>query len=473
VAVLGVGAAASFGAVGNRYADGADAAVSSASPNLFRLNARTLEPGCYLADGLAGSHVDFGDDAKQAHLTVRPRQDFSIDEALVPGVHTGYNVINVFDTGTSSTDPDVDPDQTAVNLEAPAGDDVQRSGIIVCISDHEDSGQNEPYAAATDSGADDNEVYAKNRPIIQPTVAALGQSAVTGLKTYKMGLGYSVEHWYAPDTIADVPPFTLPLTDPMAFLVGSDGLPTHLNIPTRIAGPVYGSESDGPGVLRVNDIDTADEDFLDPHYEISNYDQVTTFSRNGDPKAFCLGGACAGLLTFGTQGDLPVKWSLKPSLTPDSSLRSVEFTDDDFRAWNAAWQAYYRGAGPKPTLPLAPGTNSPDPEPTVIVNLPETRPASGGAQVPVSTSTNSTTTVNVTNVCVSNRQVTLSFSKKAKAGQVRFNGKTIKATRIHGRLRATVDFRGIKASPGAFAKVIMRSKMHGKWSSQTRLFKLC
>jgi hypothetical protein len=83
------------------------------------------------------------------------------------------------------------------------------------------------------------------------------------------------------------------------------------------------------------------------------------------------------------------------------------------------------------------------------------------------------TTISVTNVCVSNRTVKIAFSKRAKAGRVRFNGKTIKAKRIHGRLRATVSFRGMKAAPGSYAAVIMRSKMHGKWSSQTRLYKLC
>jgi hypothetical protein len=83
------------------------------------------------------------------------------------------------------------------------------------------------------------------------------------------------------------------------------------------------------------------------------------------------------------------------------------------------------------------------------------------------------TTISVTNVCVSNRTVKIAFSKRAKAGRVRFNGKTIKAKRIHGRLRATVSFRGMKAAPGSYAAVVMRSKMHGKWSSQTRLYKLC
>ena len=50
--------------------------------------------------------------------------------------------------------------------------------------------------------SDANEVYAKNRPIIKPTIASLGQGAVPGIKGYKLGLGYSVEKWYRPRTRA-------------------------------------------------------------------------------------------------------------------------------------------------------------------------------------------------------------------------------------------------------------------------------
>ncbi len=46
-----------------------------------------------------------------------------------------------------------------------------------------------------------------------------------------------------------------------------------------------------------------------------------------------------------------------------------------------------RGHGPQAQLPLAPGTNSPDPDPsiTVIVNAQVSAPAGGGAAVPVAT----------------------------------------------------------------------------------------
>ena len=76
---------------------------------------------------------------------------------------------------------------------------MDKRDVIVCISDHEDSGQNEPYEQAADG-----EVAATNRPIIQPTIAALGVSAIEPLNTYKLGFGYSIERWYAPHVIADV-----------------------------------------------------------------------------------------------------------------------------------------------------------------------------------------------------------------------------------------------------------------------------
>jgi hypothetical protein len=92
--------------------------------------------------------------------------------------------------------------------------------------------------------------------------------------------------------------------------------------------------------------------------------------------------SAAGLATFTAEGDLPLSWAIKPSLAPQSYGRKVTLTDDMLQAWNAAWQAYYAGKGPKPALPLAPGTNSPAPNPsiTVIVNNPESRPASGAPQ---------------------------------------------------------------------------------------------
>ena len=77
-ATLAVGTAAAS-------ADGGfgDKAVADDVPT-FRLNPYTLEPGCYLATGLADAHVDFGDTVKSAHIKVRPKADFSVDQALVP-----------------------------------------------------------------------------------------------------------------------------------------------------------------------------------------------------------------------------------------------------------------------------------------------------------------------------------------------------------------------------------------------------
>jgi hypothetical protein len=408
---------------------------------------------------------------------VRAGQDFSVDQVLVPGRDSGYNVVNAFDTGTINNDPDVDPGQVATNLEALGDDNVAVGDIIICVSDHEDSGQNEPYVADGLPG----EVAAKNRPIIQPTVASLGQSAIAPLQTYKMGLGYSVEQWYSEYTITDSPAFTLDWTDPMAFLDNPDGsnTPSHLSIPSRIAGPVFDSTADGPGVLRVNDIDTAGELFANPHFEQSNYGQTDVFNVAGDAQSFCLGGPCAGLISFGTQGDLPVSWSLKPSLAMVSSLRKVEFTDDDFRAWDKAWQDYYAGTGAKPTLPLTPGTNSPTPRVVIIVNPPEVRPpvspgSPAAPQAPVTTVTNNTTNIVVDNSCVSNRVVKIKFPKSAKSGSLRYNGRTVKARRSHGRLRATANLRGMKAPKGSYATVIQRSKSKsGKASEKVRLYKLC
>ena len=110
----------------------------------------------------------------------------SVDQVLVAGDTSGYRVYNTFDTGSINNDADIDPNQTATDLMAFDGKNVDESDTIVCVSDHEDSGQNEPYIQDGLPG----EVAAKNRPIIQPIVAALGVSAVEGLNTYKVGFGY-------------------------------------------------------------------------------------------------------------------------------------------------------------------------------------------------------------------------------------------------------------------------------------------
>ena len=46
---------------------------------------------------------------------------YSVDQVLVAGRYAGYRVYNTFDTGTSGTDADVDPNQTAVDLFGPDG----------------------------------------------------------------------------------------------------------------------------------------------------------------------------------------------------------------------------------------------------------------------------------------------------------------------------------------------------------------
>jgi hypothetical protein len=456
-AMFTVGTTASF--ADSSYGD---KAVADDVPT-FRLNPYTLEPGCYL--DWADAHVDFGDTKKSAHIKVRPNAHYSVDQALIPGKDSGYVVYNVFDTGTSASDPDIDPDQTAVNLEAAGDDDVEKRGVIVCISDHEDSGQNEPYEQAADG-----EVAAINRPIIQPTLAALGVSAVEPLNTYKLGFGYSIERWYAPHIIADSPPFELALTDPQAFAAF-----THVFVKTR---------AEQPGVRRVNDIDDFGESFADPHFEKSDHGQPEVFNMNGDPQAYLHNSVTApdgsgrgplGLLTFSTEGDLPISWTVKASLAPERYTRDVDLTDDEFRAWEASWQAYYCG-GPKPTMPLAPGTNAPAPRAsTCVVNPP---PPAAPAVTNNTTIVQSTPAATVSNRCVSGRSVRLVLSKKARKGAIRYVGskgvRTVKARRSKGRLRATADFRGVSAESGTYAAVSVREKMKkGGWRERSLLLKLC
>jgi hypothetical protein len=467
VATFSLAAASSFASA---YHDGRDRAVDTASPDLFRLDPDTLEPGCDLAGDLAlAGHIDIGDDVGSTHVFVPTfATEFSIDQVLVPGAHSGYRVYNTFDTGSVNNDPDIDPTQSATNLEPlPGDDDVDVDGVIVCVSDHEDSGQNEPYVADGLPG----EVAAVNRPIIQPTLAALGVSAVSNLHTYKLGFGYSIERWYAPHRIADSPPFTLDLTDPMGSPFGF----THVYVPTRV---------EQPGVLRINDIDDFGESFDNPHSEQADHGQPVVFNQNGDAQAYLhnslnpdgSGRGPWGLLTFTTQGDLPISWTVKSSLAPEAYSRSVEVTDDFLRDWEADWQAYYRGEGPKPTLPLAPGTNAPAPLPGVIVNVPPAPPAPP-ARVTNNTTVQPAAVTVVQTKCVSGKVAKIKLAKKARKGNIQYVGKkglrTVKAHKSHGRLRARADFRGVTAEPGTYSAVRVREKMKSGWRESSRLFKLC
>jgi len=462
VASFSMAAASSFAA----YHDGKDKAVDSANP--FRLDSRHLEPGCYelgrlVSDGL----VDLGDSNEELQVRVPDIFGASIDQVLVAGEHSGYRVYNTFDTGSISNDADIDPNQTATDMQGFGGDDVDEYDTIVCKSDHEDSGQNEPYIQDGLPG----EVAAKNRPIIQPTLAALGVSAVEPLNTYKLGFGYEVEEWYAPHTIADNPVFELPLTDPMAKWSGF----THVWIPTRV-------EQDG--VLRHNDIDDFGESFADPHHERADHGQPEVFHMNGDAQAYLHNSIAGpdgsgrgpwGLLTFTTEGDLPISWTVKASLAPEAYSRSVEVTDEFLRDWERDWQAYYQGTGPKPTLPLAPGTNAPAPRPGAVVNVPPSAPPAG------STVINNTTIVQAapvtSNRCMSGRVAKVTLSKKARKGSIKYMGKsglrTAKARKAGGRLSAKADFRGVGAEAGTYSAVTVREKTKGGWRESTRLFKLC
>ena len=489
-----------FGMSTAAFADGGfgDKAVAEDSPK-FRLNLHTLEPGCFALGSPwvyrsvdADAHIDVTQLVKEAHVSVAPDANFSIDQLLIPGKDSGYAVYNTFDTGSINNDADIDPDQTATDLAALDGDDVDYAGkIIACVSDHP-ADQNEPYIEDGLPG----EVAAVNRPIIQPTIAALGASAVEPLNTYKVGFGYEVEQWYD-FTWADafrndgvIGP-GLSFGDPQAFDTDGDKHADHVFIKNR---PMQ------PGVRRYNDIDEFGEEFSDPHSEKSSYGQPVVFNENGDPYAYLhkslpgtvdgggIGAVWAealadqtsalGLLTFTAQGDLPIQWHLKASLAPEDYGRSVELTDDFLRDWEADWQAYYEGKGPKPSLPLAPGTNSPAPKPGVIINLPVQQPPAAPAV------TNSTTTVVqsapavvVSNRCVSGRTVRVALHKKATKGSIRYIGangaRKAKARRAAGRLRAMADFRGLDAEPGAYATVTVREKMKSGWRERTRLFKLC
>jgi hypothetical protein len=492
----------------NPYSDGQDLSVGAAAPGNFRLSgiAARLEPNCAFAVGLNG--VDIGDVNTSFDMQVLATT-FSVDQVLVPGQRTGYRVHNTFDTGTSSTDPDVDPGQVAINIDGPMyrdpntgtlkQDNVIGNQIIVCISDHEDGGQNEPYAASTAGSGearDANEVYAKNRPIIQPTIAALGQSAVTPLKTYKLGFGYSITRWYGLATFADTPPFTVPLRDPMAInldkvvpdLTTADPTDTTrvldmelgtVAIPARIDGPRFNAVHDGPGVLRVNDIDISSEDFSASGFEPSNYGQVTAFNVAGDARSWCLGGSCAGLLTFGAQGDLPISWHVKASLASADSLRSATLSSAQFDAWEQGWQDYYCGKGAHPTLPLAPGTNSPTPRGACpAVNPPETR-ATSAPQVQVSVAAPVSTPAAPAAAprpatCTSNRVIRFTWPKSARSGKLVYRGRTTIAKRSNGRLRAVADLRGMTATPGDYMRITRHmTAKNGKKSRTTSSFKVC
>jgi hypothetical protein len=373
---LALGVSAMVGALvlpAAAYAVPGDRAISDPAPGRFRLNERTLEPGCF-SPRFVPSNIDLSSfdtdilpagSLPDAELRVANRSgddlfSYNIDQVLVPSSFGGYNVYDDFNRHGA----DIAPGEQEGELFAPDAnrngnpDPIENDDVILCVSD-ETSPQNEPYQQE-DGGL----VSAKNRVVIQPKVTALGVSAITNLRTYKVGFGYDTPTWYSmPDF--DGHGLFAPVTDPEGSSFDSAGVPQVVRLRARGDGHPYDSR-------RVNDVDKAGESWAGPDADDG---QDVYFRHGGDQTAWTDSNG-NGLLTTLTQGDLPIKWTVRPSLASPGSIRSAELTDGALRAWEASWQAYYIGKGPKPTMPLAPGTNSPTPNTTVIVNLPESRPTS-------------------------------------------------------------------------------------------------
>jgi hypothetical protein len=391
---LALAATASLAALSlSATAASADTGIASGSP--FRLNTATLEPGCSLASDVGSpvaGHIDVTGSASDAHVTVRRSADFSIDQVLVPSEDSGYSVYNTFETGSAAADPKIDPGQTAFDMNGPDGSDVVPDEIIVCINSHRTGPENEPYVPDGLPG----QVAASNRAIIQPIISALGVSPDSGQRTYKVGFGYSVQRHYD-------------LTWHNVFGGGDPDASSDLSTVT------IDPQAKAPGVQRTNDFDEFGEQFNGP---VVDYNQPTVFNVGGSGDPFAYLHSPSAVMSFNAEGDLPLTWSLKPSLAPQSYMKSVTLTDDMLRAWNQSWQSYYQGKGPKPTMPLAPGTDSPAPNATVIVNLPESANAAG-QQKPVSTTSSATTS----SPPAGSKVAASSHEAKAKIRSVKLVGK--------------------------------------------------
>ena len=457
-----------------------DRGISDALPGSFRLNDNTLEPGCFVPGRFAPADVDshlvigVAGLSEEAHVTVTDGASFSVDQVLVPSPEDGYNVVNTFDTGTINSDPDIDPGQTATLLHSPSKFIDQRD-IIVCVSGHPDAAQNEPYQQEKDGL-----VSAKNRPIIKPKVTALGASAIDPLNTYKLGFGYDTERWYtrpAFETTEDGNGAYPSVSDPNAFpsLTFGCNLPCFVFMLSCLVDVAYDAR-------RVNDVDVVGEDWFFP---TPAHGQNFLFKQGGDDTAWIDDGGVPGpgqsLLTVLTRGDFPISWTLRPSLGAPDTERSVTFSNADFDAWEQGWQDYYCGKGPHPTLPLAPGSNSPDPRDCpVIVNPPETQPAptpSNPAPPVVVNPTPVTVNVpasNAARTCKSKRVIHFRFAKSAKRGVIKFRGHTVRAKRSHGRLRARANMVGYSAVHGSLMKVTVITRYKsGRLTATQRVFKVC
>jgi hypothetical protein len=324
-----------------------DEAIDTSSP--FRLNPATLEPGCTTRAN-TDSHIDIaalvdGDVREELHVSVGNGSPVSVDQVLVPGRGDGYAVYNTFDTGSIGDDADVDPNQTAVDLFGPAGTRfIANDDVIVCVSDHNDDYQNEPYV---EQGG--GLVAAWNRPVITPKISCLGASAIEPLNTYKVGFGYDATEYEVTRAVQ-----LLGVTDPNARDLDGDGTPDAVRINTREDGDY--------DARRVNDMDSFGEEF--GRNNIADLGQTELFMLAGDDTAWTLSNnnepdTLFNLITFTTQGDLPLTWTVRASLAPSDYERSFTIDDAFVRDWEARWQAYYDGTGAKPAERLCPGTNSP------------------------------------------------------------------------------------------------------------------
>jgi hypothetical protein len=434
-------------AAGPAFALPGDRAIDDQSP--FRLADRNLEPGCFVPGRYSNadidSHLTIGLNplSEEAHVTVSDGASFSVDQVLVPSPVDGYKVYNTFDTGTVNNDPDVDPGQTATGLNSPTRF-IDNRDVIVCVSGHGDAAQNEPYNQEA-GGL----VSAKNRPILTPKVTAFGVSAIENLNTYRIGFGYDATKWYTKPAFLDAEdhPVGIPtVTDPNGFPSPTfgDNLPAFVSLFPRADG-AYDAR-------RVNDVDKAGESWASmfPSDEASaNDNQTFLFSQAGDLTAWADSRIsqheARNLLTFLTQGDLPISWTLRPSLAAPSSKRTATFTLADFFAWNKSWQDYYKG-GPLPTMPLAPGTNSPAPDTsvTVIVNPPLSQPAptpANPAPAPVVAPVVAPAPAPIVNTVVVNHKVVKHASKKQKKAYHRCMAKashrSTKVRRLSARLHCS------------------------------------
>jgi hypothetical protein len=473
---------ATFGSSSVAMALPGDRAIDDPAPR-FRLDARHLEPGCYDLGRLGhwfsnidASSFDAGDRLADGELVLKNLTgighvpSFDVDQVLVPSKFGGYAVYNTFDVGSGANEsaPSISNGETGTEMFSPDAngngnpDPIDANDVVVCLSDDDSTSQNEPYAQE-DGGL----VSAKNRPIIVPKVTGIGASAIEPLNTYKIAFGYEVEQWYTAPSFDGFGLFPA-VTDPEGILRDGAGIPSKVVIKPRPDGLGYDAR-------RVNDVDFPIEDF---HGGDVYSGQTMVFSREGDDTAWLEddnGEKLASLVSSVTQGDMPVSWSLRASLANPGSFREVELTLADLHAWEQEWQDYYDCEGPLPSMPLAPGSNPPASDDADDCNEPPA-PAPAAPVAPVVNNNTTTTTTNnttVVNRCVSSRQVNLRLAKKASRGTVRVAGKTIKARRSNGRLRARVDLRGMEGAQGAYVRATVRQKVNGKWQRSTRLLKLC